>query len=359
MSTIAQFQIEHTQYLSPDGHLSRDLPESVQDPLKLIELYRWLTLTRLFDEKAINLQRTGKMGTYASCRGQEAISVALGNAMQADDVLLPAYREYGAQFQRGVRMTDILRYWGGDERGMDFQGNARQDFPISVPVASHAPQTIGVAYAMKLRKQARVAVCVLGDGATSKGDFYEAINAAGVWQLPALFIVNNNQWAISVPRSAQSHCQTLAQKAIGAGIDGEQVDGNDVVAMYHQTLKALNKARQGDGPTLIEAISYRMCDHTTADDARRYRSEQEVQDHQQLDPILRLKTYLTDNGHWSGDQDRQLHRDSSTEIEAAVTEYLDTPVLAPQSMFDYLYEILPSALQSQRLELGEGSSGHD
>ena len=189
-----------------------------------------MVLTRVFDKKAIALQRTGKMGTYPSSLGQEAISVAIGSVMQKDDVLFPYYREYGAQFLRGVTMTEIFQYWGGDERGMDYKG-PQKDFPICVPIATHAPHAVGVAYAMKLRKEPRVAVFVCGDGATSKGDFYEAMNAAGLWKLPVVFVVNNNQWAISVRREIQTGCQTIAQKAIAAGFDGEQVDGNDIVAV--------------------------------------------------------------------------------------------------------------------------------
>ena len=154
--------------------------------------------------------------------------------------------------------------------------NAARDFPICVTVASNAPHAVGVGYAMKYRNEDRVAVCILGDGGTSKGDFYEAINAAGVWQLPVVFVINNNQWAISVPRNSQTHAQTLAQKAIAAGIHGEQVDGNDVVALRERFSAALDKARNGDGPSIIEALTYRMSDHTTADDATHYRSQRKV-----------------------------------------------------------------------------------
>lgn len=344
---VASFEIYYTQILNQDAELQGSLPKFARDPCKLVELYRAMVRTRLFDQKAIALQRTGQLGTYASGLGQEATFVGVGTAMRPEDVLLPTYRECGALFARGVTMTELLIYWGGDERGMDYAG-PREDFPICIPIATHVPHAAGVAYAMKLRGQARVAVCTLGDGATSKGDFYEAINLAGVLQLPMVLVVCNNQWAISVPRSKQSHAQTLAQKAIAAGIHGEQVDGNDVIAMHDRVRTALAKARSGDGPTLIEALSYRMGDHTTADDARRYRSEQEVEQQRKLDPVGRLRTYLEHNGHWSAHDEETMNAEYNAEIEAAVREYLSTPPPPPESMFDFLYETLPAAYADQR-----------
>ncbi len=343
---VASFEIYYTQVLDQDGELQGPLPEFAQDSSKLIELYRAMVGTRLFDQKAIALQRTGQLGTYASGLGQEATFVGVGTAMRPEDVLLPTYRECGAMFARGVTMTELLTYWGGDERGMDYAG-PREDFPVCIPIATHVPHAAGVAYAMKLRRQPRVAVCTLGDGATSKGDFYEAINLAGVLQLPMVLVVCNNQWAISVPRSKQSHAQTLAQKAIAAGIDGEQVDGDDVIAVHERMLAALAKARGGHGPTLIEALSYRMGDHTTADDARRYRSEQELEQQRKLDPIKRLRTYLERSGHWSAQDEEALTVERTAEIDAAVKEYLAIPPPAPESMFDFLYETLPTAYAEQ------------
>jgi 2-oxoisovalerate dehydrogenase E1 component subunit alpha len=351
---VASFEIYHTQILDQNAELRGPLPEFAQDPKKLIELYRAMVGSRLFDQKAIALQRTGQLGTYASALGQEATFVGVGAAMRREDVLLPTYRECGALFARGVTMTELLRYWGGDERGMDYAG-PREDFPICVPIATHVPHAAGVAYAMKLRRQPRVAVCTLGDGATSKGDFYEAMNLAGVWQLPMVFVVCNNQWAISVPRNRQSRAQTLAQKAIAAGIDGEQVDGDDIIAVHERMLVALAKARTGHGPTLIEALSYRMGDHTTADDARRYRSEQELEEQRKLDPIKRLRTYLERNGYLTTKDEEVMNVECTAEIEAAVKEYLATPPPPPESMFDFLYETLPAAYAEQRALSKRGS----
>jgi 2-oxoisovalerate dehydrogenase E1 component alpha subunit len=261
MSIAAHFDIQYSRFLDDSGKLLLPLPAFALDPAQLLALYRWMTLIRAFDSRAVALQRTGQLGTFASMLGQEAIQAGIASAMAPDDVLLSTYREQGALMMRGVTMKELLLYWSGDERGSNFDA-ARGDFPICVTIAAHATHAVGVAYAFKLRSEPRVAVCALGDGATSKGDFYEGINAAGAWKLPLVFFVTNNQWAISVPRSAQSAAQTLAQKAIAAGIEGLQVDGNDLIAVRDAMDSALAKARRGDGPTLIEAITYRLSDHT-------------------------------------------------------------------------------------------------
>ena len=267
MTTVASFEIPHTAYLDTSGHPARPLPAFARERDAVVSLYRAMVLTRTFDAKAIALQRTGRLGTYPSCLGQEAVAVGLGAAMSPDDVLLPYAREQGAQFLRGVTPTELFLYWGGDERGSDF-GGPREDFPICVPVATQAPHAVGVALAFQLRGEPRVAVCVLGDGGTSKGDFYEALNVAGAWRLPAVFVVTNNQWAISLPRTAQTAATTLAQKAIAAGFSGEQVDGNDVIAVRDVVHRAVAHARDGAGPHLVEALTYRLSDHTTADNAQ-------------------------------------------------------------------------------------------
>lgn len=347
---VAAFEVRYTQFLDHEGTVTAPLPEFARDPAVLLALYRAMVTTRIFDRKAIALQRTGQLGTYASGLGQEASFIAAGAAMRPEDVLLPTYRETGTMFARGVTMTELFLYWGGDERGMDYAG-PREDFPACVPIATHVPHAAGVAYAFKLRRQPRVAVCMVGDGATSKGDFYEAINLAGVWELPVVFVVCNNEWAISLPRSAQTRAQTLAQKAIAAGFEGEQVDGNDVIAVRYCVGNAIEKARAGGGPSLIEALSYRMGDHTTADDARRYRQASEVEAQRRYDPIKRLRDFLLSKGHWTAKAEEALVADATAKVEAAAKEYLATPPQPPTAMFDYLYETLPAAFAEQRAEL--------
>lgn len=348
-TTVASFTVEYIQFLDVHSKPVQPLPAFAQDIATLQKLYRTMVLVRTFDTKAIALQRTGKMGTFPSVLGQEAVGVGLGDALHKDDVLCPSYRDYGAQLQHGLKMADILAYWGGDERGSDFAN--REDFPISVPIGTQCLHAAGVATAFKMRKQPRVAISLCGDGATSQGDFYEALNVAGVWNLPVVFVVNNNQWAISVPRKAQTSAQTLAQKAIAGGFEGVQVDGNDIIAVRYAMEIALEKARKGGGPTLIEAITYRLCDHTTADDANRYRDKADLQKAWQEEPVARLRTYLHQQGHWSPQEEEKLLAECSAQVESAVQEYLDMSPPEVTSMFDYLYASLPHDLKAQRAEV--------
>jgi pyruvate dehydrogenase E1 component alpha subunit len=347
MSVVARFEVHYSQFLDPHGKVVQPLPEFARDPKSLVDLYRWMTLMRAYDAKAIALQRTGQLGTFASLLGHEAINAAIGSAMKPDDVFLMTYRENGAQLMRGVRLEELFLYWGGDERGCDYTG-ARRDFPICVTIAAHATHAVGVAYAMKLRNQKRATVCALGDGATSKGDFYEGLNAASTWKLPLVYLVTNNQWAISVPRKVQTAAQTLAQKAVAVGAEGLQVDGNDVVAVRHALDQALAKARSGGGPTVIEAVTYRLSDHTTADDASRYRSPDELAEAWKLEPVLRLRVYLTANGAWDKAREDALLKECNEKVQAAAQAYLDTPHPGVEHMFEHLYARLPAALQKQR-----------
>jgi pyruvate dehydrogenase E1 component alpha subunit len=342
-----RFEIPYSRYLDPAGKAIRGLPPFASDPANLLALYRAMVRTRSFDAKAVALQRTGRLGTYASSLGQEAVAVGAAAAMNPEDVLVPSFREHGAQLWRGVTPLELFLYWGGDERGSDFKG-PREDFPICVPVGSHAPHAAGVALAFKLRREARAALCIFGDGATSKGDVAEAMNIAGVWRLPAVYLVNNNEWAISVPRGQQTAAETLAQKAIAAGIPGEQVDGNDVIAVRAATEAALARARAGGGASLIEALSYRLGDHTTADDASRYRDDAEVSRHWPNEPLLRLRHYLTEGGHWTRNDEERLLQDTAAEIDAAADAFLAMPPQDPATIFDYTYAQLPADLARQR-----------
>jgi 2-oxoisovalerate dehydrogenase E1 component alpha subunit len=353
MSTVANFTISYSRFLSPTGEVLQPLPEFAKQAVNLISYYKFMVLTRCFDAKAINLQRTGKIGTYPSSLGQEAISTAMGACLQSDDIFCPYYREVATQLQRGVTMAEILAYWGGDERGNNFAANP-YDLSFSVPLATQCLHAAGLASAIKIKGQARVVVVVCGDGATSRGDFYEALNIAGVWQLPVVFVINNNQWAISVPRSAQTHASTLAQKAIAAGFVGEQVDGNDLIAVKHSLDLAMAKARSGGGPSLIEAVTYRLCDHTTADDAKRYWEQETVDKAWQEEPINRLGLYLRQQGVWDDAKEAELHSECQTSVDKAVNEYLHLPPAPLTDMFDYLYAALPAIYLEQRQEVANG-----
>lgn len=353
---VARFEIRRRAYLSPDGKPVAPLPEFALDRQELVSLYRGMLLIRALDHKAVALQRTGRLGTYAVALGEEAVLVGVASAMQSDDVLFPTYRGNGALLWRGVSPVEILTYWGGDERGSAFAGSPG-DFPISIPVGSHAPHAAGAAYAFKMRQESRVAVCVIGDGATSKGDVYEAMSFAAIYELPVVFVIANNGWAISVPRRLQSATDTLAQKAIAVGIDACQVDGNDVIAVRATVAEALAKAAAGGGPGCIEALTYRLGDHTTADDARRYRYDDEVQAHWRAEPVARLRDFLVARNAWSKEEEERLLLECRARVETAAESYLALAPRTPASMFDHTYRELPEALISQRAQMEEADHG--
>jgi pyruvate dehydrogenase E1 component alpha subunit len=347
MRTVAEFKIDYKQILDPRGEIVAPLPKFAADPAEVLRMYRAMTRVRVFDAKAVNLQRTGQLGTYPSSLGHEAAHIGVGAAMQPEDVLAPVYREFGTQLWRGVTMKEILLYWGGDERGNDF-GRPRHDFAWCVPIATQTLHAAGAAMAFKLRKEPRCALAYIGDGGTSEGAFYEALNLAGARTLPVVFVIVNNGWAISVPVTRQTATQTLAQKAVAAGIPGVQVDGNDVFAVRDTVAEALNAARRGAGPCLIEALTYRLSDHTTADDASRYRSAHEVKEAWALEPLIRMRQYLRNSGAWTEAEEQALLKDCTREVDAAVNEYLNTPKQSTDAMFDTLFAELPLHLREQR-----------
>ncbi len=353
MTVSAQFQIEYLQYLGPDGTLVRDdLPQALRDPRALLPMFKQMLLTRVFDSKAVALQRTGKLGTFASCLGHEAAHVGIGAAMKHGDVLAPSYREYGAMFMRGVRPRDVLMYWGGDERGSDYDraSDAANDFPICVPISTQCLHAAGSALSFKLRGMDQVAVAVCGDGGSSKTDFYAAVNSAGAYKLPLILCVVNNGWAISVPRSAQTGAETLAQKGLAGGLHCLQVDGNDLIAVLAAMNEARERALAGNGGTVLELLTYRLSDHTTADDARRYRDDAEVKDAWQREPMLRLRKYLIDQGVWSEDEEKAWNAECAARVDEEVNSYLNTPVQPVEAMFDFLYADPPPDLLAQRAE---------
>lgn len=347
MTIAAKFEIEYLQYLGPDGKAVAELPAAFRDPKALLPLFRQMLFVRVFDTKSIALQRTGKLGTYASCLGHEATHIGIGAAMLPEDVFAPSYREYGAQFMRGVRPREVLMYWGGDERGNDFSGPAH-DYPWSVPIATQCLHAAGAALAFKLRGEKRVAVTCCGDGGSSKTDTYAAINSAGAYTLPFVQCIINNGWAISVPRSAQTGAATLAQKGIAGGLHCLQVDGNDLFAVLEGMRRAMERARSGSGGSVIEFLTYRLHDHTTADDARRYRDDAEVKAAWTRDPIPRLRTWLTAEKVWGETQEKAWAEDCGKRVDVEINAYLESKVQPVEAMFDYLYADPPADLLAQR-----------
>jgi pyruvate dehydrogenase E1 component alpha subunit len=253
-------------------------------------------------------------------------------------------------------MLDILLYWGGDERGTNYAASPN-DYPFCVPIASQMPQAAGAALAFRIRGEARCALAFIGEGGTSEGAFYEAINMAGVAALPLVTVIVNNGWAISHPAAAQTRAQTFAQKAIAAGIPGIQVDGNDAIGVREVVGAALERARRGDGPSLIEAVTYRLGDHTTSDDSARYRPVAEVEQARAREPLIRLRRLLEARGWWDEQAEQQLRAACVAEIDAAVAAYLATPRAPTEAMFDYLYATLPPALRSQAEEARRHAPG--
>ena len=348
--------IPFVRYLNTDGTPSQTLPSWADNGSRLVDYYKAMVKAREADCKAIAMQRTGQMGTYPSCLGQEAPGVVIGALMKDEDVLAPYYRDMPAQLLRGVKLSDIYLYWGGDERGSAGDGYG-QDLPNCIPVATQACHAVGIASSFRIRKEHRVVVTTCGDGATSKGDFLEALNLAGAWQLPVVFLVLNNQWAISVPRQVQCGAPTLAQKGAGAGLPCVQVDGNDVIALHEVIGLAIERARMGKGAVVIEALTYRLGDHTTADDATRYRSNDEVHKAWEEEPVKRLQTFLHKQNLWGPEQEMAFQVQVSHEIQQAVETYQAASLQPVSELFEFQYADMPAGLRAQ-LEEVQGGLNH-
>ncbi|MGC9358190.1 MAG: pyruvate dehydrogenase (acetyl-transferring) E1 component subunit alpha, partial [Anaerolineae bacterium] len=335
--------------------LDPDLPEDL-----LLKLHRAMLLGRRFDERMLKLQRQGRIGTFAPIKGQEAAQLGAIAALRGSDWMVPAFRETGAELWRGRSMKSVLLYFGGYEEA-GYVPEGMNNLPISIPVGSQMLHAVGIGWGIKYRGKDDVAITFFGDGATSQGDFHEALNFAAVFKLPVIFLNQNNQWAISVPRSLQSASKTLAQKALGQGMPGIQVDGNDVLAVYVATAEAVERARAGDGPTLIEAVTYRMSVHTTADDPSRYREEDEVTEWEEKDPIKRFQIYLKEKGLLDADEIESLEEEVDKEIRQAIKEAeeeMEKPV-DPLLMFEHIYAEKPPYLQEQEEELKRALAGKE
>src|SRR5213595_1705504 len=284
------FTIEHLSILDSDANLDAALePEIAPDVLK--QMYRAMLLGRRLDERMVRLQRQGRVGTFAPIKGQEASQIGSVFTLRRTDWMVPSFREAAAMIWRGWPIEKILLFFAGYVEGGQ-PAPDQHDLPITVPVATQLPHAVGLAYAAQYRGDDVVVMAYFGDGATSEGDFHEALNFAGVWHVPVVFVCQNNQWAISVPLKKQTNSKTIAQKALAYGLPGIQVDGNDVLAVYAASREAVDRAQAGEGPTLIECVTYRLGVHTTADDPTKYRSEAEVRAWERKDPLTRFHAYL-------------------------------------------------------------------
>ncbi len=347
------YTVDHLSILDPDGNVDESLEPDLSDEL-LLRLHRAMLLGRRFDERMLRMQRQGRIGTFAPIKGQEAANVGAAAVLRDSDWMAVSFRETASQLMRGQSMSDLLLYYGGYNEG-GFVPEGVNTLPVSIPVASQALHAVGLAWAIKYREKDDIAMAFFGDGATSQGDFYEALNFAGVYRVPAVFICQDNQWAISLPRSRQTASKTLAQKAFAAGIPGIQVDGNDVLAVYVASKEAADRARAGDGPTLIEAVTYRMSVHTTSDDPKRYRTDEEVGDWERRDPIVRFQTYLKQKQLLDDEKIGALEEEIDQEIRDAVDQAekkMGEPVDA-LVMFDDIYAEPHPYLLDQRQELAD------
>ena len=337
-----RFQVEHLSILDSEGNLDTALEPKLADT-DLRSLYRAMLLARRLDERMVRLQRQGRIGTFAPTKGQEAAQIGSIFSLRPTDWMVPSFRETAAMIWRGWPIEKLLLFFAGHLEGGQ-PAPDQHDLPITIPVATQLPHAVGLAYAAQYRGDDVVVMAYFGDGATSEGDFHEAMNFAGVWHVPVIFICQNNQWAISVPLKKQTHSRTIAQKALAYGLPGLQVDGNDVLAVYAAAREAVERARAGDGPTLIECVTYRLGVHTTADDPTKYRSEAEVAMWEQKDPLTRFRAYLEKRNLL----EEGLEQRVDEEIAEAIRRFESTPPPDPLVMFDHAYAELPPDVQAQR-----------
>ncbi|MBI5643445.1 MAG: pyruvate dehydrogenase (acetyl-transferring) E1 component subunit alpha [Deltaproteobacteria bacterium] len=332
---IEKIEVKHLQIINEKGEADASLMAAIPDDI-VKRFFETILLARTFNQRALSLQREGRIGTYASILGQEASQVGSAMAFADTDWLFPSFRESGVLVAKGYPMWMLYRYWAGDERGMKCPENLNI-FPMSVPVGTHIPHATGAAWAMKLKGDKKAAGVYFGDGGSSKGDFHEGLNFAGVFKAPVVFLCQNNQWAISVPRTSQTASKTIAGKGYAYGFEGIQVDGNDAAAVYKATKDAVDKARSGNGPTLIECFTYRLDDHTTADDASRYRSKEEVESWKGREPLVRLRLYLEKKGLWTKDYEDGVARKAQEAVDAEIKKAEAFAAPDPADLIRYTY----------------------
>ncbi len=342
------FSIKTISVMDENGNIAGELPKLSNDEIK--ELYKKMVMIRVFDDKTNKIQRQGRIGPYISYYGQEACQVGVVSALRKDDWLFPTYRDSGALYARGMQFKDVLLYWMGDARAFT---NSENNFPICIAVGTHPPHAAGAAFAAKIKGEKYVSVALLGDGATSRGDFYEAMNFAGVFNLPVIFVVQNNQWAISVPRSKQTAAQTIAQKAIAAGIEGVIADGNDIFSVVKAMNYAIEKARSGKGATVIELLTYRLGDHSSADDQKKYRDQAEVEVWKKKEPIERLKKFMISKGLWSEKFEQDIISESTKTAEKSIADAENIPSQKLEDMFENIFSEMTWNLTEELNELKE------
>jgi pyruvate dehydrogenase E1 component alpha subunit len=347
---IERFELEFLQIINEQGVFDSALLPPFNDS-DFKNIFETMVLVRTFNQRALSLQREGRIGTYASVLGQEASQIGSALALEDGDWIFPTFRESGVFISRGYPMWMLYRYWMGDERGMKAP-EGMNIFPMSVPVGTHLPHATGAAFAMKHRGEKKVAAAYFGDGGSSRGDFHEALNLAGVFKSPVIFLLQNNQWAISLPRERQSAAKTLAQRAFGYGVPGIQVDGNDLMAVYSATKEAVERARRGDGPTLIECYTYRLDDHTTADDASRYRNKEDVEEWRKKEPMIRFRLFLEKKGLWTKEYEEEVSKKALEAVDKEIELSEKYPAPVPADIIRYTNSEPTPAQKRELKELG-------
>ena len=342
-------EVEQLTILDSEGRVDADLEPAIP-PDDLRRLYRTFLLARRFDERMLRLQRQGRIGTFGPIRGHEAAVLGSVYALRPSDWLVPYYREWPAYMWRDWPLDNLILYYAGYSEGMRVPDGIR-DLPLCIPIASQVPHAVGVAYAARLKGEDSVTLVYFGDGASSHGDCQEAMNFAGVFQAPLVFYCLNNQWAISLPRARQTHARTIAQKAIAYGFPGVQIDGNDLLAAYVATREAVERARRGDGPTLIEAVTYRLSLHTTADDPTKYRSADEVKAWEAKEPMPRFRRYLEVKGVLTEADHVALEAEVDAEIRDAIERAEARMQASLLDVFEHVYAEPTPELLAQREEL--------
>jgi pyruvate dehydrogenase E1 component alpha subunit len=335
------------QIMDSEGKLNEALRPAELTDEKVKEMYEKMVFVRMVDDRMKKMQRSGRMGTFASIEGQEAAQMGSVSVLEKSDWVVPAFREQLAMWMHGVPLESIMLFWKGNEAGGRIPDGVNV-LPVSIPVGSQMVHAVGLSWAHKLRSEKNIALTYFGDGATSEGDFHEAMNFAGVYKTGTVFLCQNNQFAISVPRRIQTASKTIAQKAIAYGFPGVVVDGNDLFAMYAVTKEAVERARRGDGPTLIEAYTYRLGDHTSSDDATKYREKAEVEAWRPKDPLRRLQLYLATKNLWSEQIETDLKAKLQIQVDEIVAKVDATPDQTIDELFAYTYATLPQNLANQK-----------
>ncbi|HEX4794160.1 MAG TPA: pyruvate dehydrogenase (acetyl-transferring) E1 component subunit alpha [Humisphaera sp.] len=359
IETIYTAQIQMLRLLDEEGRLDVALADPLLSDSDVKSLYEQMIVCREFDEAAFKLQRSGRMGTFPQNKGHEAITLGAAKALRKGiDWIVPYYRENPAMFLHGLPMHYVLLHWMGDERGNAIPANLSMS-PLGLAIGTQTLHAVGIAWAFKLRKEDRAVLCFFGEGATSTGDFHEAMNFASLLKAPVIFCCMNNQWAISTCCSKQSAAPTFAQRALAYDMPTIRIDGNDLFASYKATKDAIDRARAGNGPSFIEALTYRLGDHTTADDARRYRPADELAAALKLDPMIRTRKYLESKNLWDEVKQSKAIEKAKAIVKdvIAVAEGIEKPTT--DQMFDSMFAELPDELQRQKQTLQTDSIGQD